>query len=73
MTPDQHEEPLTCMRKVLLAGYPSELYNDVLHDWLRAERNHMQPTANAPHRGTMDITKRTKDDNIKNKQLNLRV
>lgn len=48
MTPEQHEELLTCMRKVLLAGYPSELYNDVLHDWRRAERNHYAANSKRP-------------------------
>lgn len=42
MTSDQHRELLgalkTCQGKVILSGYPSDLYDDVLHGWRRLER-----------------------------------
>jgi DNA adenine methylase len=29
-----------CKGKVLISGYASQLYDDLLHDWRRVERQH---------------------------------
>ncbi|MDR2926128.1 MAG: hypothetical protein LBU76_09335 [Azoarcus sp.] len=44
MTDEQHVELLTLLRGIkgmaMVAGYPSALYDGLLHGWQRIERSH---------------------------------
>ena len=52
LTEAHHIELLSLLRslqgRVMISGYPSDLYDDLLHDWQRITRNHYAATPGGP-------------------------